>query len=170
MLHTRTCQGPWETARRGVSITQACSQTLHGVVARISAVQRHGHGKTCRLRRWRDARARRPTYERFGLHRAARVAPRAGGGAIPSVFVADLTWTEVRDAIAAGKTTALYYAGSTEQNGPGVALGKHTFVAHYVAQRILKQVAEALHAAASPKGIHVSYIPDLYLTGCEFSG
>src|SRR6188474_1593358 len=45
----------------------------------------------------------------------------------PSVFIADLTWTEVRDAIAAGKTTALYYAGSTEQNGPGVALGKHTF-------------------------------------------
>ena len=48
---------------------------------------------------------------------------------VPSVFIADLTWTEVRDAIAAGKTTALYYAGSTEQNGPGVALGKHPFVA-----------------------------------------
>ena len=76
----------------------------------------------------------------------------------PSVFVADLTWTEVRDAIAAGKTTALYYAGSTEQNGPGVALGKHTFVAHYVAQRILKKVAEALHAAASPQTCCTSLI------------
>ena len=62
----------------------------------------------------------------------------------PSVFIADLTWTEVRDAIAAGKTTALYYAGSTEQNGPGVALGKHTFVAHYVAQRIAEELGHAL--------------------------
>jgi hypothetical protein len=40
-----------------------------------------------------------------------------------SVLIEDLTWTEVRDAIAAGKTTAIYYAGSTGQNGPHMALG-----------------------------------------------
>ena len=34
-----------------------------------------------------------------------------------SVLIEDLTWTEVRDAIAPGKTTAIYYAASTEQNG-----------------------------------------------------
>lgn len=39
----------------------------------------------------------------------------------------------VRDAIAAGTTTAIYYAGSIEQNGPGIALGKHLFLAHYTA-------------------------------------
>jgi hypothetical protein len=38
-----------------------------------------------------------------------------------SLLIEDLTWTEVRDAIAAGKTTAIYYAGSTEQNGPHMA-------------------------------------------------
>jgi creatinine amidohydrolase/Fe(II)-dependent formamide hydrolase-like protein len=61
-----------------------------------------------------------------------------------SVLIEDLTWTEVRDAIAAGKTTAIYYAGSTEQNGPGLALGKHTFIAHYVAQRIAEELGNAL--------------------------
>jgi len=61
-----------------------------------------------------------------------------------SVRIEDLTWTEVRDAIAAGKTTAIYYAGSTEQNGPGLALGKHIFIAHYLAGNIAEQLGNAL--------------------------
>jgi len=36
----------------------------------------------------------------------------------PSVFIEDLTWPEVRDAIAGGKRTAIIYVDSTEQNGP----------------------------------------------------
>ena len=32
-----------------------------------------------------------------------------------SVYVEDLTWPEIRDAIGAGKTTAIIYVGSTEQ-------------------------------------------------------
>jgi creatinine amidohydrolase len=61
-----------------------------------------------------------------------------------SVFIEDLTWTEVRDAIAAGKTTAIVYSGSTEQNGPHLALGKHNFIAHYVAGRIAEELGDAL--------------------------
>jgi len=61
-----------------------------------------------------------------------------------SVLIEDLTWTEVRDAIAAGTTTAIYYAGSIEQNGPGMALGKHLFIAHYAAQRIAEELGNAL--------------------------
>ncbi len=61
-----------------------------------------------------------------------------------SLHVEDLTWTEVRDAIAAGKTTAIYYAGSTEQNGPHMALGKHSFIARQVAQRIAAALDNAL--------------------------
>jgi len=33
-----------------------------------------------------------------------------------SLLIEDMTWTEVRDAIAAGKTTAIYYAASIEEN------------------------------------------------------
>jgi creatinine amidohydrolase len=61
-----------------------------------------------------------------------------------SLLIEDMTWTELRDAIAAGKTTAIYYAASTEQNGPGVALGKHVFIAHYLSQRIAVQLGDAL--------------------------
>jgi creatinine amidohydrolase/Fe(II)-dependent formamide hydrolase-like protein len=60
------------------------------------------------------------------------------------LLIEDMTWTEVRDAIAAGKTTAIYYAASTEQNGPGMALGKHVFVAHYLAPIIAAQLGNAL--------------------------
>jgi creatinine amidohydrolase len=61
-----------------------------------------------------------------------------------SLLIEDMTWTEVRDAIAAGKTTAIYYAGSIEQNGPGMALGKHMFVAHYLAPLIAERLGNAL--------------------------
>jgi len=61
-----------------------------------------------------------------------------------SLLIEDMTWTEVRDAIASGKTTAIYYAGSIEQNGPGVALGKHVFIAHYLAAKIAAQLGNAL--------------------------
>jgi creatinine amidohydrolase len=66
--------------------------------------------------------------------------------AAPTHFwlIEDMTWTEVRDAISTGKTTAIYYAASTEQNGPGVALGKHVFIAHYLSQRIAAQLGNAL--------------------------
>ena len=61
-----------------------------------------------------------------------------------SVFIEDLTWTEVRDALAQGRTTAIYYAGSTEQNGPHMALGKHNVIARYVAGRVAEELGNAL--------------------------
>jgi creatinine amidohydrolase len=61
-----------------------------------------------------------------------------------SLLIEDMTWTQVRDAIAAGKTTAIYYAASIEQNGPGVALGKHVFIAHYLSQKIAAELGNAL--------------------------
>jgi creatinine amidohydrolase/Fe(II)-dependent formamide hydrolase-like protein len=63
---------------------------------------------------------------------------------LPSVHLEELTWTEVRDALAAGSTTALIYAGSTEQNGPHLVLGKHNFIAHHVAGRIAAHLGNAI--------------------------
>jgi creatinine amidohydrolase/Fe(II)-dependent formamide hydrolase-like protein len=74
---------------------------------------------------------------------APAAAPEQSGGA-QSVYIEDLTWPEVKAAIAAGKTTAIIYAGSTEQNGPHLALGKHNFVAHYAAGEIAKKLGNAL--------------------------
>ncbi len=61
-----------------------------------------------------------------------------------SVFIEDLTWPEVRAALDAGKTTAIFYAGSTEQNGPHMATGKHNLVARHVAERIARELGNAL--------------------------
>jgi len=61
-----------------------------------------------------------------------------------SVFIEDLTWMEVRDAIAKGAHTAIYYAGSTEQNGPHMVTGKHNFIARHVAGRIAARLGKTL--------------------------
>ena len=39
-----------------------------------------------------------------------------------------MTWPEVKDALAAGKTTALFYTGGTEQRGPQNVNGGHTLM------------------------------------------
>jgi hypothetical protein len=44
-----------------------------------------------------------------------------------SVFIEDLTWTELRDRIASGATTILVPIGGTEQNGAHMALESTTF-------------------------------------------
>lgn len=41
-----------------------------------------------------------------------------------TVFLEELTWTEVRDAIKAGKTTVIFPTGGTEQNDPHMVLGR----------------------------------------------
>ena len=60
------------------------------------------------------------------------------------VWIDDLTWVEVRDAIASGKTTAIIFFGSSEQNGPHMAIGKHNFIARYCAEQIAGRLGDAL--------------------------
>ncbi len=61
-----------------------------------------------------------------------------------SVYIEDLTWPEVQQAIAGGKTSAIIYTGSTEQNGPHMAIGKHNFIARWVAGAIAIKLGNAL--------------------------
>lgn len=61
-----------------------------------------------------------------------------------SVWIDDLTWPEVRDAIAGGKSTAIIFVGSSEQNGPHMAIGKHNFIARYCAEQIAGKLGDAL--------------------------
>ena len=71
-----------------------------------------------------------------------------------SVFLEDLTWTEVKDALAAGKTTVIIPTGGTEQNGPHIVLGKHNYLVHYKAGEIARQLGNALVAPV------VAYVPE----------
>jgi creatinine amidohydrolase len=61
-----------------------------------------------------------------------------------SVYIEDLTWPEVQQAIQSGKTSAIIYTGSTEQNGPHMAIGKHNFIARWVAGAIAIKLGDAL--------------------------
>ena len=63
-----------------------------------------------------------------------------------SVFLEDLTWVEVRNAIAAGKTTAIIPTGGTEQNGPHMVIGKHNYLVRYKAGEIAKRLGNAIVA------------------------
>lgn len=62
----------------------------------------------------------------------------------PSVFIEDLTSYELRDAMAAGKTSAIVFAGGIEQNGPHMALVKHNLIARYIAGQIAQRMGNAL--------------------------
>jgi creatinine amidohydrolase/Fe(II)-dependent formamide hydrolase-like protein len=72
------------------------------------------------------------------------IPPAAAAAGPPSVFIEELTSPEVRDAIAAGAHTAIYYAGSTEQNGPHMVTGKHNTIARHVAGQIAARLGNAL--------------------------
>ncbi|HYR34340.1 MAG TPA: creatininase family protein [Burkholderiales bacterium] len=87
---------------------------------------------------------------RFALGLLLALVPALALAQPKSVFIGDLTWREVQEAIASGKTTAIYYAGSTEQNGPHMALGKHNVIAEYLAGRVAQELGNALALPVLP--------------------
>lgn len=89
-----------------------------------------------------------------------------------SPYIEDLTTDEVKAAIAGGKTTAIYYAGSTEQNGAHLALGKHNFIARHVAGRIAEQLGNALVYPTmpfAPTGDHLKHAGTVNVSGQTFA-
>src|SRR6202045_5302219 len=78
----------------------------------------------------------------------------AAGAAPASVFIEDLTLTELRDLIANGKTIAIVPIGGTEQNGPHMAIGKHNLRVKLLAGKIAAALGTALVAPV------LSYVPE----------
>ncbi len=106
-------------------------------------------------------------------------------GAVPataqtrSVWIDDLTWPEVRDAIAGGKSTAIIFVGSSEQNGPHMAIGKHNVIARYCAEQIAARLGDALvypvipfaiTGDAAAKSAHMRFPGSVTLPPDVFSG
>ncbi len=68
---------------------------------------------------------------------------------IPSpntVWLEEMTWMDVRDAMKAGKTTVLVATGGIEPNGPWLALGKHNYVLQANCEAIARKLGNALCA------------------------
>ena len=85
----------------------------------------------------------------IGVASIAQAAP-----APDSVYLEDLTWTELRDRLKAGQTTVIVPVGGTEQSGPHIALGKHNVRARVLAGRIASGLGKALVAPV------IAYVPE----------
>ena len=63
-----------------------------------------------------------------------------------TVWLEEMTWMDVRDALAAGKTTIIIPTGGVEPNGPWLALGKHNYVLQANCEAIARTLGNALCA------------------------
>ena len=63
-----------------------------------------------------------------------------------TVWIEEMTWLEVHDAIKAGKTTALILTGGIEQNGPYLATGKHNYILKAMGESIARKLGNAVIA------------------------
>ena len=68
----------------------------------------------------------------------------------PTVWIEDMTWLEVRDAIRAGKTTVIIPTGGVEQNGPYLVTGKHNVILRATAPAIAQKLGNALVTPVVP--------------------
>ena len=90
-----------------------------------------------------------------GLAIAFALAQRPLTAPLPNtVEIADMTWVEVRSAIARGYTTVIVPSGGIEQNGPHMILGKHDYIVRAAATRI---AAELGHTLVAPV---ISFVPE----------
>lgn len=71
-----------------------------------------------------------------------------------TVFMEEMTWMEIRDAMRDGKTTAIIATGGLEQNGPYLATGKHNIILRGTTEAIARKLNNALVATIVP------YVPE----------
>jgi creatinine amidohydrolase len=68
----------------------------------------------------------------------------------PLVEFEMMTWREVKDALAAGKTTALIYTGGTEQRGPHNVNGGHNLMGRETVRAIALRLGNAIALPVLP--------------------
>jgi creatinine amidohydrolase len=72
----------------------------------------------------------------------------------PTVFIEEMTWMDVRDALAEGKTTAIITTGGIEPNGPWLVTGKHNYVNRVNCEAIARKLGNALCAP------NIEFVPE----------
>jgi creatinine amidohydrolase/Fe(II)-dependent formamide hydrolase-like protein len=63
-----------------------------------------------------------------------------------TVWLEEMTWMDVRDALKAGKTTIIVPTGGIEPNGPWLVTGKHNYVLRANCESIARKLGNALCA------------------------
>ena len=64
--------------------------------------------------------------------------------ATSTVWLEEMTWMDVRDALAAGKTTAIISTGGIEPNGPWLVTGKHNYILRANCEAIARELGNAI--------------------------
>lgn len=77
----------------------------------------------------------------------AKAAPPSG---VTNVEFEMMTWPEVKDALAAGRTTALVYTGGTEHRGPQNVNGGHNLMARETVKAIALKLGNAIALPVLP--------------------
>jgi creatinine amidohydrolase len=77
--------------------------------------------------------------------------PNAG---LPSHFIEELTWTEIRDALGAGVNVVIVPTGGTEKNGFHMIMGKHNVHSKAGAKLMAERLGNALVAPV------IKYVPE----------
>jgi creatinine amidohydrolase/Fe(II)-dependent formamide hydrolase-like protein len=70
--------------------------------------------------------------------------------AMETVFIEQMTWMEVRDALKSGTKTVIVATGGVEQNGPYLAAGKHNYILQATTAAIAKKLGKTLVAPIVP--------------------
>ncbi len=82
--------------------------------------------------------------------RTATPRPTAAKSTEPLVEFEMMTWPEVKAAMEAGKTTALFYTGGTEQRGPQNVNGGHNLMGKATVKAIALQLGNAIAMPVLP--------------------
>jgi len=94
-------------------------------------------------------------YATVSAQRPSNAPPTAPSAKPPdTVFIEELTWSEVRDLIKAGTTTVIIATAGTEQKGPHMVEGEHKFVMEYTADKIARLLGKTLVAPV------ITYVPE----------
>jgi creatinine amidohydrolase len=90
---------------------------------------------------------------------------------VDTVFLQDMTWLEIRNAIKAGKTTVIVPAGGLEATGPFVTLNKHQNMLRASTDMIARKLGNALVAPViyyvppdEPVGMRGPYLGDFNIS------
>ena len=104
------------------------------------------------------------------------LAPRPIGG-VDTVFMEEMTWMEIRDAMKAGNDTVIVASGGLEQNGPYLVTAKHNVALRAVTDRLARKLGNTLVSSIiqfvpegniDPPTGHMKYPGTISLTAATF--
>ncbi len=96
---------------------------------------------------------------------------------VDTVFMEEMTWMEIRDAMRAGKDTVIVASGGLEQNGPYLVSAKHNIVLRATTEALARKLGNALVSSIiqfvpegdiDPPTGHMKYPGAISLTAATF--